>query len=138
MEGAPLPQVTERWLDIPGYEGRYQVSDEGRVRSLDRTITQKNRHGGETTRVYPGRVLEGWANAKGYLCVGLSLPGERPNTAYVHHLVVLAFVGPRPAVDGEEIRHLDDNKSNCRLTNLLYGTSSQNTSDWHRNRWDIL
>jgi hypothetical protein len=50
---------------------------------------------------------------------------------YVHHLILLAFVGPRP--EGCVTRHLDDDKANNRLGNLCYGTSTENNYDMVRN-----
>jgi hypothetical protein len=110
-----MNDTPERWLPIPGHEGRYDVSDQGNVRSwvpyngtsVPRTLaTELNKHG------YLRAVLYGDC---------------RKISKRVHQLVMLAFVGPRP--EGLETRHLDGNKLNNILTNLVYGTSSENRFD---------
>lgn len=110
----------ERWLPIPGYEGYYEVSDRGRVRSLPRECP------GNNWRFRPGRALSPGPRSRGYLQVNLSLHGVvKPYS--VHVLVAAAFHGPRPK--GMEIRHLDGNKANNQPSNLAYGTSSENKQD---------
>lgn len=103
--------MTENWLPIPGFEGRYEVSDQGRVRSL----------ASGTPRLVSTRIGFG-----GYRRVTLYLNGRRWHRT-VHVLVALAFIGPRP--DGMEVRHLDgDQLNNCR-SNLTYGTPTENHLD---------
>lgn len=104
--------MDERWLPIPGYEGRYDVSDQGRVRSLA--------WGKE-------RILKTCMDHKGYLQVGLSGGGPLARVPRVHRLVLLAFVGPRP--DGMECRHIDGDHQNNILGNLRWGTHSENEFD---------
>lgn len=105
--------MPERWLPIPGREGRYDVSDMGRVRSL---------LGREP------RILKACIDRKGYAQVNLS-GGDRSLAPVprVHGLVLLAFVGVRP--DGMECRHVDGDSMNNRLSNLAYGTHSENELD---------
>ena len=55
--------------------------------------------------------------------------GSKGDQFYVHHLVLLAFVGERPEAGGEHIRHLDGNRTNNHLTNLKYGTALENVHD---------
>lgn len=105
----------EVWLPIPGFEGRYDVSDQGRVRSW------LAYHG----RSLPYVLAPSW-DRKGYPRVCLHLM-RKLRTFRVHELVLLAFVGPLPA--GMETRHLDGNKGNAALTNLHYGTQSENMLD---------
>jgi len=98
----------ERWLPVPGYEGRYEVSDLGRVR-------------GQRGHRKP------WIAGKGYLYLSLHRGrGTRKNFT-IHQLVLLAFVGPRRL--DQECRHLDGNKLNNRLANLAWGTASENELD---------
>jgi hypothetical protein len=108
--------MSERWRDIPGYEGYYQVSDCGRVRRLSGRI--KNRH-------WTGRIIRpGYAGRERcYAFVRLSQDGTARNW-YVHDLVLLAFVGSKPA--GLEVCHGAEGKSNNHLTNLSYGTPAKN------------
>jgi HNH endonuclease/NUMOD4 motif len=103
----------ERWIPVPGYEGFYDVSDLGRVRSLPRTTTR-------------GGVLNPSTVTAGYFRVSLSRLGVITEML-VHQVVCLAFVGPRP--DGLEVRHLDGNCQNNALGNLEYGTRSENAFD---------
>jgi hypothetical protein len=115
--------MTEEWKDIPGYEGRYQASTHGRVRSLDRTIYRKHAHGGYATWDYKGRVLRQGLRKDGHLNVNL---GEY-NTKKVHRLVLETFVGPCP--QGKECLHKDGMPENNRLDNLHWGTRLANRAD---------
>jgi len=111
--------VTEVWKDIPGYEGRYQVSDQGRVRSLDHRVRLVSQ-GVETTRLVPGKILRPGPSSSGHLSVSLG----KGNSKGVHTLVLLAFVGPPP--EGHESLHLNHTPSDNRKVNLRYGTRSEN------------
>lgn len=108
----------ESWLPIAGYEGRYEVSNLGRVRSLDRVRS----HG----RRWKGRILKPNTTPGGYLIVNLYLDNAmRSHT--VHRLVLTAFVGP--ASEGHEALHRDGDPLNNALGNLSWGTRSENTQD---------
>ena len=109
----------EIWKDIPGYEGKYQVSNLGRIRSLDRWIVNRL---GKRYR-HRGRVLKPCPNNLGYMRVDL---GKR-NSVRVHVQVMAAFVGPRP--DGMVIAHGNGNCSDNRLANLRYTTPQDNEHD---------
>lgn len=111
----------ENWRDIPGYEGRYQVSDLGNVRSVDRYV-RLVAHGVETKRLARGKILRPGRTTSGHLTVALG----RGNSQGVHALVVRAFVGPRP--DGHEVLHLDHNPENNTLENLRYGNRGENVA----------
>lgn len=111
--------MTETWKDIPGYAGRYQVSDAGRVRSLDHYV-RLVAHGVETRRLSPGRVLRPGPSTSGHLSVTLG----RGNTKQVHALVMLAFEGPPPP--GHEVLHENHTPTDNRRTNLRYGTRGEN------------
>lgn len=114
---APTSDQLERWRAIPGYEGSYEVSDLGRVRSLDR-ITRD----GKRVR---GCVLKPFTMPSGHLRVGLSHgPGQ---TKKVHRLVLEAFVGPCPPE--MEALHRNGVPADCRLANLRWGTKSENARD---------
>ena len=116
----------ELWKDIPGWEGYYQVSDTGGVRSIDRIA--QGRHGAHQ---YKGRTLKQTPATKGYLTVKLSRSGIPQRGYQVHRLVLSAFVGECP--EGLEACHADDVKTNNKLTNLRYDTSKNNTADAIRN-----
>lgn len=122
--------MNEQWKPIPAYDGFYEVSDHGRVRSVDRLVDY-GRHG---AAAYKSRLIRPRPTKKGYPMVSLSRGGVI-KAAYVHHLVLLAFVGERPEVDARsEIRHLDGDKTNNSLTNLVYGTIHENWEDRRRHR----
>jgi hypothetical protein len=109
----------ETWADIPEFEGLYQASDMGRVRSLDRMITDSV--GRETLII--GTLLKQYINRGGYRCVSLH-NGGKTRTKTVHRLVLAAFIGPCP--DGCETMHLDGIKTNNKLDNLRYGSHTCN------------
>jgi len=122
---ADADYTNERWLPVPGYEGHYEVSDMGRVRSLDRVLPMNGSKG----RRYKGRMLKP-SNA-GHPHVALVHPDLGIRTWTIHRLVMLAFVGPLP--EGLTTRHLNDDKCDNRLSNLAYGTYSENMLDRVRN-----
>lgn len=111
--------MNENWLPIPGFEGVYEVSDLGRVKSLARA--------GGDGRTLKTRILRGRAQASGHLSIGLGLPGGQRRNALVHRLVLTAFVGPPP--DGMHALHGDGNPANNSLENLRWGTPSENSLD---------
>lgn len=107
--------TAERWLPIPGHEGRYDVSDQGRVRSW------------LPCRGTPlPRILKASPASNGYLSFSLSKFGRQVDER-LHALVLLAFVGPLP--EGKERRHRDGDRLNNTLVNLTYGTKSENELD---------
>lgn len=116
----------ENWRPIAGYEGHYEVSDYGRVRSLYREQEFFVRWGMAVMR-FPAREMKISATTKGYLYVGLS-KDARPKKHLIHRLVMAAFVGE----SSMEVNHKDGNKSNNHISNLEYCTSSENNR--HRSR----
>ena len=113
----------EHWLPVVGWEGFYEVSDFGRVRSLSHTA--------RTGRRFDGKVRTLYLNPRdGYWRVTLSGGGRRSGPVLVHRLLMEAFTGPCP--EGEETRHLDGNRANCVLSNLAYGTHDENMQDMIR------
>lgn len=106
--------MEETWKPIPGFEGRYEVSDKGNVRSL---IRGKG-------------LLRPGLSSNGYLTVALRSPGIPTRSYLVQELVLLAFVGPRP--NGLIIRHLDGTRLNNCLNNLEYATFRENNLDRSR------
>ena len=109
----------EIWKDIEGYEGYFQVSDSGNVRSLDRIIVDCN---GVSKRIR-GFAKKITINADGYRVVTLSKNGK-DKVFFVHRLVAFAFI-PNP--NGYEfINHKDENKSNNNISNLEWCTCAYN------------
>ena len=123
------------WKDIPGYEGRYQASTDGQIRSVDRYV-RLVAHGKETKRLVKGQVLKPGRYCKtGHLSVVL---GHHTNGSPVHQLVALTFIGPRPA--GCDVCHNDGDPTNNAVSNLRYDTRSENIKDVYRQggRWRKL
>jgi hypothetical protein len=125
-----VDSANERWLPIPGFEGLYEVSDQGRVRSLDRVVHKRAVRGGPLIQTRRrGKVLKQSPDTHGYPMLNLCVGGVSKG-CLVHHLVLAAFVGPRPV--GQECRHLDGTRTNGALANLCWGTPLQNTDDRRR------
>lgn len=108
--------MTEEWRPIPGYEGRYDVSDHGNVRSWI------------PYRSLPLPRLRTQTQDRGYFSVMLYDAQGAHRLRRVHQLVALAFHGPPPFPDAE-VRHLDGTRDNNRAGNLLYGSRSENALD---------
>jgi hypothetical protein len=110
--------MVEEWRAVaePGYEGFYEVSSLGRVRSIE-------------TR----KILALGVHPKGYRSLVLSTQGRR-QSVLVHRLVLMAFVGPPP--EDHETRHRNGDRADNVLTNLSWGTSSENEYDKRRHGTD--
>lgn len=111
--------MNEVWRAIPGYEGLYEASTEGRIRSLDRLITGKN----GVTKRFSGRVLKPVKQNAGYLALGLSKDGI-VTTTLVHRIIATTFIenpGNLP-----EVNHKDGVKDNNALTNLEWMSRVRN------------
>jgi NUMOD4 motif/HNH endonuclease len=102
----------ERWVPIPGYEGVYEASSLGRIRSVG---TRRSRWG-------PPLVLIPTISKGGYLRVGLCI-NLRQFTVHVHTLIATAFLGDRR---GRQVNHKDGNKQNNATDNLEWVTSKEN------------
>lgn len=122
----------EMWKDIPGYEGRYQASSKGRIRSVNSTQSITDSRGRSYKRAHSGAVLRQCAGSNGYLYVGLRKTSSSKNAAFVpvHHLIALAFLGNRP--NYTQICHTDGNKKNNTADNLRYDTATENHIDVYR------
>ena len=110
------------WRDIEGYEGRYQVSNMGRVKSLGR----KDRFG----RVIKERILEPAVTHNGYLRVGLHVDGKR-KMLRVHRLVCEAF--HENPDNKSEVNHVNEDKTDNRACNLEWSTRTENCNHGSRN-----
>lgn len=126
-----LPTMQEEWRPVKGYEQFYEVSNLGRVRSLDRTIvTQGQRWVGPSKRQVVirrerrGKLLSPKVNADGYRAVNLIVDGK-PKTRYVHRLVLEAFVGA-PSDAQWQAGHLNGTPGDDRADNLAWVTRSTN------------
>jgi len=113
--------MQEDWKDILGYEGLYQVSNLGRVKSLSRTITSKNQFVTFETNI-KGKILSPGKDSRGYHQVNLCKEGETV-LVLVHRLVMSSFVDN--VEDKYSVNHEDGNKLNNALSNLTWSTRSE-------------
>lgn len=114
--------VNEEWRPVPGQEGRYEVSDQGRFRSIDRVIIRSD----GILRPLKGRIRKLQIHKTGYPCAMIRDNGKSV-LLFVHRVVAAAFIGSRP--EGKEVRHLDGDSGNARLSNLSYSTHQENQRD---------
>lgn len=112
--------LTETWKDIPNFGGSYQVSNMGRVRSVDRVVPYKDGR----MRKFKGRVLKPGINNSGYEQLGLYNDTGR-NDKTIHRLVLETFK-PHVNMNDLEANHMDGNKLNNHLTNLEWVTRRDN------------
>lgn len=112
----------EKWKDIKGYEGFYQVSTEGQVRSVDREHVYL-RQGTEVTRRKKGVILKPATNSLGYLHVLLSKENKKEFLS-VHSLVAKAFIYKEH--EELEVNHIDGNKKNNSVDNLEWISHQDN------------
>jgi hypothetical protein len=107
--------MIEQWRAVPGYEGLYEVSDQGRFRSMVKRMR---------TRV--GDIIEGSVNRKsGYTYIRLT-DLKRTKTRYYKHRLVLQAFDPRDDWMSWEVNHIDGDKANNHLSNLEWSTHQAN------------
>ncbi len=117
----------EIWKDVPGYEGQYQVSSEGRVRSLAREVdVPLTRWGAKGTRRVNEAVMSLQKDKRNRVFVALRREGAAKRFT-VASLVASAFIGPRP--EGALVLHGDGDSTNNHVKNLRYGSHSDNIED---------
>jgi hypothetical protein len=114
----------EIWKDIKGYEGHYQVSNLGRVKSLSRIV---NRGGIRGNMALDEKILKQYNHYKGYKTIQFKVDGKI-KTYKVHQLVAMAFLGHTPSGMSFIIDHFDNDKSNNNVSNLRIVTNRENTS----------
>lgn len=115
-----MDTVHEEWRAVVGWEGLYEVSDQGRVRSLGRTVRRKD---GVLALIRP-RVMK-LTKSHRYLIVTLTPLGGGGRAHSVHRMVSEAFHG----TTGEVVRHLNHNPHDNRACNLAPGTQADNIAD---------
>lgn len=107
--------MKEIWKDIEGYDGVYQVSNLGRVKSNNRRVYNY---------IKPGRILKPHSKPNGYLHVALCAGNRHEKHAYIHRLVAKTFI-PNPN-NLPQINHKDFNKKNNVPSNLEWVTAREN------------
>ena len=112
--------IKEEWKSIKGYEGLYEVSNYGNVRSLDRYASN-----GRKIILYSGKVLSKNLGTNGYHSVQLSKDNQ-VNRKMIHRLVAEAFI-PNPD-ELSQVNHIDENKLNNHVSNLEWCTAKYNTN----------
>ena len=122
--------MTKEWRPVNGFEGLYEVSNWGEVRSVDRVLPNA-KYGKGRTRRWPGKTLSPSNNGStGHQFVRL-WKNKKPHKMFVHRIVLQTFVGPCP--EGMECLHKDDNPSNNHVKNLRWGTRSENAKEGVKN-----
>ncbi|WP_373695084.1 NUMOD4 motif-containing HNH endonuclease [Actinomycetospora aeridis] len=116
-----IDETTELWLPIAGYEGDYEISDQGRVRRVAKVYVD----GMGRTQVRHGRLLRTRDPGGSYARVNLGMPQR---TRLVHRLVCEAFHGAPPD-SGTVVRHLDGDPTNNQASNVRWGTALENADD---------
>jgi len=113
-------ETMEIWKPVVGYEGLYEVSNLGRVKSLDRVINHKRLK----KQTIKGREMKSACVGRtNHRFVSLSKDGKA-KAQLIHRLVLISFVGNCP--EGMECSHLDGNAENNRLDNLIWETPKEN------------
>lgn len=113
-----------RWKDIPNYEGIYQISDNGVVRSSPRMVSMVVK-GTRCESFRRGRTIKGYKTAGGYMQVKLYKNGIEKHHL-IHRLVAEAFIPNKAALP--QVNHKDENKANNLYTNLEWCTAKENSS----------
>ena len=124
--------MIEIWKAIEGYEGLYEVSNLGRVRSLDRYIKRVTKRGVIVNQFHKGKVLSPKRTKHGYLEVQLSDACSSSKMWRVHRLVAITFI-PCDNLD-LEVNHIDEDKSNNMVSNLEWCNRHYNTNYGTRNQ----
>ena len=114
----------EIFKDILGYEGLYQISNLGRIRSLERKVRFRN-----SFKTIKEKIRKP-CDVGGYLIIGLSKGGET-KMLYVHQLVAIAFLGHKPNGHKLVVNHKDFNRKNNSATNLEIISNRENTNQKH-------
>jgi hypothetical protein len=137
----------EIWKEIPDYEGYYQVSSFGRVRSLDRVVLTKR-----GIKRWKGKAKKLYLRPDGYISCMVSKEGKNKRY-FVHQLVSMAFLGHIPNKSNLIVNHKNFIKSDNRVNNLELITQRENTNlkhlksssiytgvSWHKNhkKWESI
>ena len=117
--------MREEWRGIKDYKGLYQVSNTGKVKSLERTVRCARGY-----KIVPEKILEGYDNGNGYLYVKLCKEGKRKQYR-INRLVAQAFLENPQNLP--EVNHKDKIRTNNHVENLEWVTKSENTFHAYHN-----
>lgn len=112
----------EIWLNVPGFEDAYEISNYGRLRSK----TRARANGVNSIRTIQGQIITPYQRKDGYLTVRIATHGNKTST-YIHKLVALAFHGYPEK--GQEVLHKNGVKTDNRADNIHWGTRKENIAD---------
>jgi len=121
-----LLSARQAWQPITGFESTHEVSSCGEVRRKERILINCN----GVSRRWPAADLKVTTKSNGYRHITLTNEDGSAKTIHIHRMVLQSFIGPCP--DGFEALHSDGDKSNNALSNLRWGTHSENCEDRSR------
>ncbi len=110
--------MVEEWRSVKGYEGYYEVSNFGQVRSIDRLVDGRK----NVKMLFKGKLLKQLKNHKGYFYVPLTMNSKKKGIT-VHRLVAKAFIESNGK---QQVNHKDSNKENNNVSNLEWCTNAEN------------
>lgn len=116
--------AVEEWRPIAGYEGLYEVSNLGQVRSVDRVLDIQRKDGINYTRHWNSKIIKCYKDRYGYLIAPLKKDGIY-HSALLHRIIATAFI-PNP-YNLPEVNHKDENKTNNDISNLEWCDHLYNT-----------
>jgi hypothetical protein len=106
------------WKPVYNYEGLYEISNYGEIKSIDRIVKSKS------NRLCKGKILKQVNDKYGYQTIQLHKNGKR-SVFFIHRLVMLTFIGNEAGKS--QVNHKNGNKSDNKLINLEWMTPSENT-----------
>ena len=118
--------IMEVWKDIKGYEGYYQISDLGNVKSLERKLLIRD----SFYRTVYSKLMGIYDNSYGYNVVVLSIYGKK-RTIKIHKLMAIAFLNHNPKSDGMVVNHINHKRNDNKLVNLELVTQRENANKKH-------
>jgi hypothetical protein len=122
--------MIEEWKDIIGYEGYYQISNLGRVKSFERKVTRILMGGEKTTRIKKEQIIKNLITRGGYYRVNLVV--NKTRKYYVHRLVAIHFI--YNPLNKPFVNHLDGNKLNNSIENLEWVSQRENVCHYTKNK----
>lgn len=125
-------QIEEVWMPVLGFEGFYEASNLGKVKSISRMVPFGTRG---NKRFIKGSEVKPILGSRGYLVVNLTRSGKR-RQLFLHKVILEAFLGERP--EGMESCHNNGNRQDARLENLRWDTRSGNHKDKRKHgTWQV-